>query len=185
MSYAVAVAVWGVFLGVYLTAVVVGAGLILAVRVPVFRSSGTVRLQADGNPHTVREQFTDICPPILALQWGVADEVAPTESGADYEFSYLFGLRSATMNVDVQSDSVSEQTDRVELTVSVEDNPWGTYTATIEGTDTGSIVDVEYTSDRRFGLRRLPQQLIGERYYDSVLDAQGFTVAERERTIGL
>jgi hypothetical protein len=89
------------------------------------------------------------------------------------------------MNVDVQSDSVSEQTDRVELTVSVEDNPWGTYTATIEGTDTGSIVDVEYTSDRRFGLRRLPQQLIGERYYDSVLDAQGFTVAERERTIGL
>jgi hypothetical protein len=83
VSYAVAVAVWGVFLGVYLTmnlltAVVVGAGLILAVRVPVFRSSGTVRLQVDDNPNIVREQFTDICPPILALQWcrrGSADGI--------------------------------------------------------------------------------------------------------------
>lgn len=89
------------------------------------------------------------------------------------------------MTVDTQAAPASDGTTRVELAVSVDDDPWGTYTVTVDGTDTGSVVEVAYTSDRRFGLRRVPQQLFGKRYHDAVLDAQGYTVEGRERYVGI
>ena len=40
-------------------------------------------------------------PPILAFQWGVADEVRePADATAAYAFSYLFGLRTAAIDLD-------------------------------------------------------------------------------------
>jgi len=47
------------------------------------------------------------------------------------------------------------------------------------------IVDVEYMSTRRFGLRRVPQQLLAERYRDAALTAQGYTVVKRDAHFGL
>lgn len=189
-SASVAVVVGALFLGTYLTtallpAVAVAIILIAVVRTPVFRSSGIVRLQTDDNPEVVLERFTDPRPPILAFQWAVADKVTTDEHGASYSFSYLFGLRSTEMTVRTQTETAAEGTTHVELAITVRDNPWGTYTATIEGTEDGSIIDVEYTSDRRFGLRRVPQQALGERYRDKVLDAQGFTVVGREAHVGI
>jgi hypothetical protein len=67
----------------------------------------------------------------------------------------------------------------------VSDNPWATYIATICDADDQTIVDIEYTSTRRFGLRRVPQQLLAERYRDAALMAQGYTVIERDGHFGL
>ena len=189
-SFSVAIVVFALFLGTYLStallpAVAVAAVLVVGVRTPVFQSSGTVRLQTDEEPGTVLEQFTDSRPPILAFQWGVADDVRAAAHGATYLFSYLFGLRSTDMTVHTQTKSNSDGSYHVELTITVSDRPWGTYTTTISSTDTGSTVDVEYTSDRRFGLRRVPQQLLGEQFHDRILAAQGFSVVERERHVGI
>jgi hypothetical protein len=186
----VAIVVSALFLGIYLTselfpAVAAAAVLIIIVRTPVFRSSGTVRLRTDKPPETVIEQLTGLRPPILAFQWCVADEITTKANDAVYSFSYLFGLRSAAMRVHTETETTSDGSDFVELTIEINNDPWGTYTATIEGNDTGSIVEVEYSSDRRFGLRRVPQQLLGKRYHDQVLELQGFSVVERERNVGV
>ena len=186
----VAIAVVGLFLGTYLAtellpAVVVAAALLLILRAPVFHSSGTVRLRTDDDPDAVLEEFTGPRPPILAFQWCVADAVTTTEHRAVYSFSYLFGIRSTEMAVDTQVDPDPDGIPRVELAVSVDDAPWGTYTVTVDGTDAGSVVEVAYASDRRFGLRRVPQQLFGKRYHDAVLDAQGYTVEDRERHVSI
>jgi hypothetical protein len=186
----VAIVVSALFLGIYLTsgllpAVAAAAVSIIIVRTPVFRSSGTVHLQTDKPPETVIEQLIGLRPPILAFQWCVADEIATKTNEAVYSFSYLFGLRSAAMRVHTETETTSEGSDLVELTITINNDPWGTYTATIGGTDAGSIVEVEYSSDRRFGLRRVPQQLLGKQYHDQVLELQGFSVVERERGVSI
>jgi hypothetical protein len=43
-------------------------------------------------------------------------------------------------------------------------NPWATYAVSIHERDTETVVDVEWSSDRRFALRRLPQWLVAKRY---------------------
>lgn len=92
------------FLRGYLTtsllpAVVVPAVLVIIIRAPFFQSRGTVRLRTDDDSETVVDEFTGSTPPVLALQWGVADEVTTGESTVTYHTSYLFGLRSAEVTV--------------------------------------------------------------------------------------
>jgi hypothetical protein len=58
--------------------------------------------------------------------------------------------------------------------------PWATYTATSTADADGTVVEVEYDSNRRFGLRRVPQQILAHRYRDDALNAQGYVVVERE-----
>jgi len=67
----------------------------------------------------------------------------------------------------------------------VNDQPWATYTSKITNTNEDTIIEVEYTSNRRFGLRRIPQQLVANRYRDDALTAQGYTVIERDAHFGL
>ena len=51
------------------------------------------------------------------------------------------------------------------------------------GDDT--VVDVDWTSDRRFGLRRLPQQFVADRYRTDALAVQGYRVADRDTSISI
>jgi len=71
------------------------------------------------------------------------------------------------------------------LEILVNDKPWATYTARISDDDDHTTIDVEYTSDRRFGLRRVPQQLLAKRFRDAAIMAQGYTVVERDAHFGL
>lgn len=167
-----------------LQAVLVGLALGALVRIPVFRTSGTARLITDADPETVRADFAGATPPPLAFQWGIADAVHTTDDGATYEFSYLLGLRSTEMTVETRSNVPDGDPDGdVALLVTAGGRPWGTYTASIRQDDDHTVVDVDWTSDRRFGLRRLPQQFVAERYRADALAAQGYTVAERETSL--
>lgn len=162
----------------FLQAVVVAVVALAAVRVPVFRSNGSARLATDEDPDTVRADFEGPTPPPLALQWGIADAVRRTDGGAAYEVSYLFGLRST--HLVVETNAVGSDGRRLELVVTANGRPWGTYTVSITAADGGTTVDVDLRSDRRFGLRRLPQWLAAERYRVAALAAQGYTVVERD-----
>jgi hypothetical protein len=178
------------FLGTYVMtslvpAVVVGAVLIVVARAPILQSTGTVQLRTDDGPETVLDSLTGPTPPVLALQWGVADEVTREDGIPTYPTSYLFGLRSVKPTVRTQAETTPSAEHHVELEILVNDNPWATYTATIRDADDQTIVDVEYTSTRRFGLRRVPQQLLAKRYRDAALMAQGYTVVERDAHFGL
>jgi hypothetical protein len=179
-----------VFLGTYLAtsllpAVVVAAILLIAARAPVLQSRGTIRLQTDDDLGTVLDEFTGPTSPVLALQWGVADEVSTEESMAIYPVSYLFGLRSVELAVDTHTETTSSGGYLIESEVMLNDQPWATYTSTINSTNEHTIIEVEYTSNRRFGLRRIPQQLLAKRYRDDVLTAQGYKVVERDAHFGL
>lgn len=178
------------FLGAYVTtslwlAIVVAVVLVVVARAPILRSTGTVRLRTDDDQRTVLDSLTGPTPPLLALQWGVADGVTIAEGVPTYPTSYLFGLRSVESTVHTRSDPISDGEHRVELEIRVDDNPWATYVATVSAADGQTVVDVEYTSDRRFGLRRVPQQLLAKRYRDAALRAQGYAVIEREPHFGL
>ena len=157
-----------------LWALVAVVALVAIARVPVFRTGGRSRLRTDADPEAVRETFTGPTPPPLVLQWGIADEVRTVDGRTVYELSYLFGLRSVEMQVDTAADD-----DGVELTVRVDGQPWGSYTARIEPTEAGAEAVVAVASDRKFGLRRLPQQFVARRFRDAALRAQGYEVVER------
>ena len=94
------------------------------------------------------------------------------------------GLRSADPTLHTRTVTTPNGDQQVELEILVDDKPWATYTAVISDADEKTLVDVEYTSNRRFGLRRLPQQLLAERYRDAAITAQGYTVVERDAHFG-
>ncbi|QSG12486.1 putative membrane protein [Halapricum desulfuricans] len=176
-----------VFLGAYLTTSLVPAmGVavveVVVLRMPVLRTHGTARLSTDDDPDAVRAAFAGPRPPVLALQWGIADEVAAEDDTATYTISYLFGLRSTELAVRTRTATI-DGGERVELEVTENGRPWGSYTATIRRDGDRTTVDIEYGSDRRTGLRRLPQTLVARRYRDEILEAQGYTVLERHSHI--
>lgn len=108
-----------------LQALLVAGCVVLALRLPVFRSRGTATLSTKADPDTVRADFESAVPPTLALQWGVADAIELTDEGE-------------------------------------------------------TTVGVEWRSERRFGLRRLPQWFAAEHFRESALEAQDYRVVERD-----
>lgn len=158
-----------------------------AIRVPVFRTGGTARLTVDADPETVRAEFRGPRSPPLELQWGVADRVRRTDDGGVYEPSDLFGPRSAELAAETRqlAAEAGEPTGDFEILVSAGGRPWGTYAVSIRERDGGTELDVEVASDRRFGLRRLPQALLAERYRDDVLDAEGYPILNRDVGLSL
>lgn len=190
LSVVVALALGSIFLATYLATSLV-PGLLVAVlllvlaRAPVLRSRGTVRLRTDEDHGAVAEAFAGPTPPVLAFQWGVADEIATEDGVATYEFSYAFGLQSVEMTVEPRRADSPEGAHRVVLDVETNGRPWATYTATIRSDGDGTSIDVEYESNRRFGLRRLSQWYVAARYYDHALLAQGYEVVEHDRDFGV
>lgn len=67
----------------------------VTLRFPVFRPGSRATLATDATPVAVRRAFESACPPALAFQWGIADEIEQTEAGWAYEVSSLFGLQSS------------------------------------------------------------------------------------------
>jgi hypothetical protein len=179
-----------VFLGTYLLtallpAVLVAVVLLIGVRFPIFQSNGTFRLRTNDDLDTVIDEFTGPVPPVLALQWGVADNISVEGDTAIYSISYLFGLRSADVTVHTNTGSTAGGGYVIESEVTVDGHSWATYTSTISSSGEHTSIDVRYTSNRRFGLRRVPQQLIANRYRDEVLSVQGYTVVTRDAHFGL
>jgi len=70
-------------------------------------------------------------------------------------------------------------------TVTVGDRPWGPYRSTVREADGETVVEVDSSSDRRVGLRRLPQVLVANRDRDEALAAQDDAVIERETHLGV
>ncbi|WP_424009015.1 hypothetical protein [Haloferax denitrificans] len=129
------------------------------------------------------QTFESATPPMLAFQWGVADDVRSTTEGAVYELSYLFGLRSVTVELETRLDTKDAD---YQLVVTAGAHSWGTYDVTITASDSDeTVVDVEWVSNRRFGLNRLPQWLIAERYRSDAFAAQGYTVVDRSPSLSL
>jgi hypothetical protein len=188
LSVLVAVLAVSLFVGTYLAAsllpaVVVAVLLLVALRAPVLQSSGSIRLRTDADPGTVADSFAGPTPPVLALQWGIADEVTSDDGTATYRISYLLGTRTAEVTVDARRETTPDGNPRIEMEITENDEPWATYTATVRSDD-DTLVDVAYASDRRFGLRRLPQRFVAERYREEVLTVQGYSVVDRESRVG-
>ncbi|TKX67928.1 MULTISPECIES: hypothetical protein [Halorubrum] len=124
-----------------------------------------------------------------------SDDGSASGTAATYEFSYLFGLRTVELEISVdvtEGDAVDEVAPvgrsapddppvaTVEIEGTANGRPWGSYAVAVRGgADGGSVVDVELEPTRRFGLRRLPQGWVGDRYYPDALAAQGYEVVER------
>ncbi|WP_248898152.1 hypothetical protein [Haloplanus halobius] len=164
------------------TGALIAITVLLAVRAPLFKTRGTARLMSDATPDAVRADFEGATPPMLAFQWGIADTVRSTPDGAVYEISYLFGLRSVVMELETHTDIDDAD---VRLVVTAGENPWGTYDVNITASGTETVIDIEWASDRRFGLNRLPQWLLAERYRAVALDAQGYTAVDRDAALTL
>jgi hypothetical protein len=178
------------FLGTYVAtslvpAVVVGGLLVVVIRAPVIESRGSVRLRTDEDAESVAESFTGATPPILVFQWGIADEILTGDGRVTYRISYLFGLRSVEMTVDTRTDRTPDGGRRIVLEATVDGQPWSTYVVTVDTRDDGTVAEYEYTADRRFGLRRVPQRLVANRYRDEALEAQGYAVVERHEQYGV
>jgi hypothetical protein len=189
LSWLVTVSVGAVCVGVYIlislvAGVAAGVLAVIALRAPVWRSSGVVELHTDHPPDRVVESFTGPRPPVLAFQWGLAETVETDGDTVRYEVSYFFGLRTVEVAVQAETTTLPNGDQRIELTVSEGGQPWATYAATVDRKAGHTVVAVEYTADRRFSLRRVPQQLLAERYRDEALGVQGYDVADRTSRVG-
>ncbi|MFC7325471.1 hypothetical protein ACFQMF_12870 [Halorubrum rutilum] len=91
-------------------ALAVAAALVVAFRAPILRRSGTTRLRTDAAPEAVVEAFASATPPVLAFQWGTADEIRPASGGGDatYEHSALLGLRTYSLAVETEAEGTRE-----------------------------------------------------------------------------
>ncbi|WP_251133131.1 hypothetical protein [Halorubrum sp. 2020YC2] len=221
VSWTLALLVAGAFLAAVAAlslwpGVAVATVLVVALRLPAFRRRGSTRLRTDAPPETVVREFASSTPPVLAFQWGVADEVRgpdgeatalgdddsderPSGTTATYALSYLFGLRTAELSLDVDAtdgDRPSkgapdrdDESDRpaaasVEIEATTDGRPWASYAVGVsEAADGGSIVDVELRPTRRFDLRRIPQGRAAERHYADALAAQGYEVVQRTTSL--
>lgn len=189
VSSLVATGVVAVFLGAYLVdslllAVGVGVAMLVLLRVPIIRSSGSVRLTTAADPETVSASFTGPTPPVLVFQWGIADAVSVENGTATYHISYLFGVRSVTMTVQSERVATDDDTQIIELEIAADEEPWSTYTVRISHRTDRTIIEYDYASTRRFGLRRIPQRMVATRFRDAALEAQGYTVDVRTERIG-
>jgi hypothetical protein len=178
------------FLGTFVAtslgpAVVVGGLLIVVARAPIIEARGTVRLRTDEDAESVVKSFTGATPPILVFQWGIADEILTGDGTVTYRLSYLFGLRSVAVTVETRTDRTPDGGRRIELELTVGGQPWSTYVVIVDTRDDGTVVEYEYTAERRFGLRRVPQRIVAKRYRDEALEAQGYTVVERNEQYGV
>jgi len=178
------------FLGTFVAtslvpAVVVGGLLIVVARAPIIEARGTVRLRTDEDAESVVESFTGPTPPILVFQWGIADEIRTGDGAVTYRLSYLFGLRSVAVTVETRTDRTPDGGRRIELELTVGGQRWSTYVVTVDTRDDGTVVEYEYTAERRFGLRRVPQRIVANRYRDEALEAQGYAVVERNEQYGI
>ena len=183
-SALVSVVVVAVFLGTFyatslLPAIAVGVGLLVLVRAPIIRLEGTARLRSEESVNAVAAAFSGPTPPVLPFQWGIADEVTTDGTTATYHISYLLGMRTVEMTVRTDTTIRDDGVREVRVEVAVNDAPWSTYTATIDRHDDWTMIEYTYESNRRIGLRRLPQRRIAKRYRDSALRAQGYTVLNR------
>lgn len=148
-----------------------------ALRLPLVKTGGTARLRTDEEPASVAAEFAGMTPPILALQWGIADRVRSTESGAVYDISYLFGLRTGQITTTVDRMAADDApVDDIRLTLGMNGNAWGTYHIAIHEDEEETLATVKWTSDRRFGLLRLPQWLLARSYRPTTLTLQGYRV---------
>jgi len=91
------------------------------------------------------------------FQWGIADEITTEDETVTYRLSYLFGLRSVEVTVDTRTDHRSDGDRRIKLELTVSGQPWSTYVVTVDTRNDRTVVEYEYTADRRFGLRCIPQ----------------------------
>ncbi|KAB1196424.1 MULTISPECIES: hypothetical protein [Haloferax] len=170
-----------------LVGLLVALAVVVLLRIPLFRTSGTARLASTAEPRSVLADFESATPPLLAFQWGVADSVQSEVDGAVYDFSYLFGLRSVRMETTVRSVTASESDSSadLELDVTADGNPWGTYSVSIHEGASRTLADIDWESSRKFGLRRLPQWFVAERYRAEMLTAQGYRVLDRDASLSL
>ena len=233
VSWTLALLVAGAFLAAVAAlslwpGVAVATVLVVALRLPAFRRRGSTRLRTDAPPETVVREFASSTPPVLAFQWGVADEIRgpdgeatalgaeatapgdddsderPSGTTATYALSYLFGLRTAELSLDVDATDGGatdggrpskgapdrdDESDRpaaasVEIEATTDGRPWASYAVGVsEAADGGSIVDVELRPTRRFDLRRIPQGRAAERHYADALAAQGYEVVQRTTSL--
>ncbi|RKS75915.1 hypothetical protein BDK61_4533 [Haloarcula quadrata] len=167
----------------FLPAIVVGGLLTTGFLVPLIQPRGTVRLRTDTDVTSVVDSFTSPVPPILPLQWGTADEVVVEDGIPVYTLSYLFGLRSVEISLHRDSRSISDGSHRINLQLRMDGTPWSRYAVDVYDQDGQAEIEYEYEADQRLGLRRLPQRLIADRYFEAALRAQGYTVVERNRSV--
>lgn len=174
LSTLLVVVVVAVFLGTYpatslVPAILVGAILVVITRAPLVQPHGTVRLRTDDDLDNVVSSFTSPTPPILAFQWGIADEITSSNGAVTYHISYLLGLRSVEITIHTQTTTTPDGEHHVEIEVTANDQSWATYTALISHQNNQTIIKYEYTANRRFGLRRIPQRTMAAQYRDKVL----------------
>lgn len=168
----------------YLPALAVIVVLLGTLAGPLFNPGGAIELTTDRSPAAVCEDFTSATPPVVGFQAALADEIRPTETGAEYDLSTALGLRSATMTIETKRFEDDAAAD-IEIVVTVGDKPWGRYTVTTHKRGDDTTVMITAVPDRRFGVRRLPDFVFGRRYRARLFDGQGYTLVADNTSLSI
>lgn len=160
--------------------VIVAAGMVVCIRLPIIKPRGTVQLETDLNADTVAASFSGDMPPMLAFQWGLADEIYSEGTVTKYKISYLFGTQTVEMAINTRAIVTPEQAYQVEIDVSGEEKPWAQYQVVTRQGAERRVIEYKYEAARRFSVLRLFQRIIANRYRDDVLAVQGYTLRNRQ-----
>ncbi len=160
--------------------VIVGVGVVAVVLLagPVLGPTARAVVTTDSDPAAVRDAVAGPYSPPAAFVWGRGDEVRATSRGGEYEWSALFGLRSATL-----SWSAEPTDDGQRVTFAVDEAPKAHYETAVETEGDTTVVTIKTRYEGRVGLNVLPSFLAARGLRGAVWNAQGYELREREGSL--
>lgn len=110
-----------------------------------------------------------------------ASDIADVDNGSNVV------TESETVNDTDSTDSTDTDVNApdLELTVTVDDHPWGHYRITTRERPGETDVVIEAESTRRFSIRRLPDWIVAKRYRARLFDAQGYRLLAHDSTLSV
>lgn len=161
-------------------AALLAVGALVLLGRPFLGTAGTARLRTAADLEAVRAEFRGPSPPMLALQWSGAESIRASEDGGGVcEFSYLLGLRSTEMRIDVAERPAGDADAAFDVVVTAGGRPWATYAVELRAEAAATTVDLSWTSDRRFPVVRFLVWPLVHDAQRAAIEAQGYEVVER------
>ena len=168
------------WLGSFVGAILIALGIAALLRIPLIEPCTETRLWTEQSPEDVHATFAGPRPPVLAIQWGLADAIAHEGPGeTQYTFTPMFRRGTGTMIVTTTVHGATASTGMCTIEAATTNHPWATLSIEWTEKEGGTIIDVIVHAERGFGLSYASQGIASYVLYDQILASQGLSITNR------
>lgn len=162
-----------------LFAILILVGRVL-LRSPIYHRDVHIELETDKDVESVFDEFSGPLSPALTFTWAIAQSIDCEGESVEYEIPGQLGISSGSIKAS-STDSLceDEKSQNLRIDLTSDGHPIWENNIQIKSGETKTNIQIDSVSKRRFGLIRLPQFLLTDRYFDQAMEAQGYDVIGR------